>query len=320
MLSNASIINVFRISLAIIVVAASASSLSAFCLLESSAKDTKLINTTTAIRINTYKFTTKFISNQQEQAQATAEKIQRLWESPVLSPLTSEADAEIKNYAARINREWQSIVEEVQNRGFTQLSANDIQRIDSYVDDLNELIKVLQAQTEQRILTVRIALALAPLVIALMVFFLLTVLKRKIDEPLTHLLSVSKQLGRGDFTAKSKLNNNDEIGQLAQTLNEMSETASYFYGGLERRVEQQTEELSRKNKVLSFLYDTARSIIEYGYDYSNYQEVVERLYEVGEVEDIELCLLTEEGNRRSCNCSHAQILMSPVKLATALPA
>lgn len=297
MLSNASIINVFRISLAIIVVAASASSLSAFCLLESSAKDTKLINTTTAIRTNTHKFTTEFISNQKEQAQATAEEIQRLWGSPALRSLTLEADAEIKNYAARINQEWQSIVEKVQNRGFTQLSSNDLQRIDSYVDDLNELIKVLQAQTEQRILTVRIALVLASLVIALVVFFLLTVLKRKIDEPLTHLMSVSKQLGRGDFTAKSKLNNNDEIGQLAQTLNEMSETASYFYGGLERRVKQQTEELSRKNKVLSFLYDTARSIIEYGYDYSNYQEVVERLYEVGEVEDIELCLLTEEGNR-----------------------
>ena len=238
MLSNASIINVFRIFLAIIVVAASASSLSAFCLLESSAKDTKLINTTTAIRTNTHKFTTEFISNQKEQAQATAEKIQRLWGSPALSSLTLEADAEIKNYAARINREWQSIVEEVQNRGFTQLSSNDLQRIDSYVDDLNELIKVLQAQTEQRILTVRIALVLASLVIALVVFFLLTVLKRKIDEPLTHLMSVSKQLGRGDFTAKSKLNNNDEIGQLAQTLNEMSETASYFYGGLERRVKQ----------------------------------------------------------------------------------
>ncbi|MFP3527195.1 HAMP domain-containing protein, partial [Pantoea sp. SIMBA_072] len=82
-------------------------------------------------------------------------------------------------------------------------------------------------------------------------------LKRKINQPLRHLLAVSKRLGQGDFTAKSKIDNEDEIGQLSRTMNKMSETVSYFYGGLERRVEQQTQELSRKNKVLSFLYDTA---------------------------------------------------------------
>ncbi|ASG66739.1 nitrate/nitrite two-component system sensor histidine kinase [Idiomarina piscisalsi] len=297
MLRNASIINVFRVSLAIIAIAASASSLTAFWLLDSSTQNTKLINITDSIRINTYKFTTRLTNNQNEQAHSTAEKIQSLWEKYLSSTRSSGASEEFETHATKINQNWQSIIRDIQNKGFTQLSIDDLQRIDFYIDDLDQLVKMLQDNSEQRMGAVWVSLAFAPLVIVLMFFFLLTVLKLKIDEPLTHLLSVSKRLVRGDFTVKSQLNNNDKIGQLSCALNKIAETVSYFYGGLERRVKQQTEELSRKNKVLSFLYDTAHSIIENGYDYNNYQEAIERLYEVSEVDDIELCLLTEEGNR-----------------------
>jgi len=297
MLRNASIINVFRISLAIIVIVASASSLSAFWLLEKSEQDAELINVAGSMRMHAYKFATELSNNQRQQAEATAEKIEGLWKKPLLNRHFAKASADVENYAIQVKQEWQSIANHAQSKGYEQLSGNDSQRISVYVDQLDQLVGMLQEHSEHRMESVRSALALASFIIVAVFFFLLTVLKRKIDEPLTHLLSVSKRLGRGDFTAKSKLNNNDEIGQLARTLNKMSETVSYFYGGLERRVEQQTEELSRKNKVLSFLYDTARSIIEHSYDYNNYQEVIEKLYEVGEVEDIELCLLTEEGNR-----------------------
>ncbi|MGM7448133.1 ATP-binding protein [Idiomarina sp. ST20R2A10] len=297
MIRNASIINVFRISLALIVIVASASSLSAFWLLEKSEQDAELINVAGSHRMKAYKFAFQISSGEATEANQTAENIGMLWEQPLLNHHFIKAGGSIQELAEEARSEWQRIQSDIAEQGFANLSQMQNEAIDSYVTQLDALVGQLQAHSEQRMEKVRSALALASFFIVAIFFFLLTVLKRKIDQPLMHLLSVSRRLGQGDFTAKSKINNEDEIGQLSRTMNKMSETVSYFYGGLERRVEQQTQELSRKNRVLSFLYDTARSIIVHSYDYNNYQEVIEKLYEVGEVDDIELCLLTEEGSR-----------------------
>jgi len=297
MIRNASIINVFRISLALIVIVASASSLSAFWLLEKSEQDAELINVAGSHRMKAYKFAFQLASGETTQANQTADDIGTLWKQPILNRHFIKAGGSIQQLAQEARTEWQRIQMGITEQGFVSFSQTQNEAIDNYVNQLDTLVGQLQEHSEQRMETVRSALALASFFIVAIFFFLLTVLKRKIDQPLMHLLSVSRRLGQGDFTAKSKLNSDDEIGQLSRTMNKMSETVSYFYGGLERRVEQQTHELSRKNRVLSFLYDTARSIIVHSYDYNNYQEVVEKLYEVGEVGDIELCLLTEEGSR-----------------------
>lgn len=297
MIRNASIINVFRVSLALIVIVASASSLSAFWLLEKSEQDAELINVAGSHRMKAYKFALQLASGMNIQASETASDIETLWQKPLLHRHFIKAGGSVEQLADSAQIEWQNIYSAAAEQNFTRLSQPQSAAIDSYVNQLDTLVGQLQKHSEKRMETVRSALALASFFIVAIFFFLLTVLKRKINQPLRHLLAVSKRLGQGDFTAKSKIDNEDEIGQLARTMNKMSETVSYFYGGLERRVEQQTQELSRKNKVLSFLYDTARSIIVHSYDYNNYQDVIEKLYEIGEVDDIELCLLTEEGNR-----------------------
>lgn len=297
MIRNASIINVFRISLALIVIVACASSLSAFWLLEKSEQDAELINVAGSHRMKAYQFAFQLSNGKTAQADETAKDISRLWEQPILTHHFIKAGGPIEQAAEATRAEWQRIQSGIATQGYSAFAATQTDAIDDYVTQLDALVGLLQQHSERRMETVRSSLALAAFFIVATFFFLLTMLKRKIDQPLMHLLSVSRRLGQGDFTAKSKLDRDDEIGQLSRTLNKMSETVSYFYGGLERRVETQTLELSRKNKVLSFLYDTARSIIVHSYDYNNYQEVIEKLYEVGEVSDIELCLLTEEGSR-----------------------
>ena len=297
MIRNASIINVFRVSLALIVIVASASSLSAFWLLEKSEQDAELINVAGSHRMKAYKLALQLSTGRNSQASETASEIETLWEQPLLNRHLIKAGGSIQQLATDAQTEWQRVHSEITEQNFVRLSQQQSNAIDNYVGQLDTLVGQLQRHSEQRMEFVRSSLALASFFIVAIFFFLLTVLKRKVNQPLRHLLAVSKRLGQGDFTAKSKIDNEDEIGQLSRTMNKMSETVSYFYGGLERRVEQQTQELSRKNKVLSFLYDTARSIIVHSYDYNNYQAVIEKLYEVGEVGDIELCLLTEEGSR-----------------------
>ncbi|MCK7460407.1 ATP-binding protein [Idiomarina aminovorans] len=297
MIRNASIINVFRVSLALIVIVASASSLSAFWLLEKSEQDAELINVAGSHRMKAYELASQLSTGKSTETSKTVQEIEALWQQPLLNSHFIKANGSVKQLAEDAQAEWQRIRSTITERDFVGFSQQQSHAIDNYVDQLDTLVGQLQRLSEQRMEFVRSSLALASFFIVAIFFFLLTVLKQKVNQPLRHLLAVSKRLGQGDFTAKSKIDNDDEIGQLSRTLNKMSETVSYFYGGLERRVEQQTQELSRKNKVLSFLYDTARSIIVHSYDYNNYQAVIEKLYEVGEVGDIELCLLTEEGSR-----------------------
>ncbi|MGM0630223.1 MAG: ATP-binding protein [Pseudomonadota bacterium] len=297
MIRNASIINVFRVSLALIVIVACASSLSAFWLLEKSKQDAELINVAGSHRMKAYKFALQLSNDESIQANETAKEIETLWQQPLLNQHLVKSGGSIQQLARDAQAEWQQVHSVIERQELTRFSQQQSNAIDNYVNQLDTLVGQLQEQSEKRMETVRSYLVLASFFIVAIFFFLLTVLKRKINQPLRHLLAVSKRLGQGDFTAKSKINNEDEIGQLSCTMNKMSETVSYFYGGLERRVGQQTQELSRKNKVLTFLYDTARSIIEHSYDYNNYQQVIEKLYEISEVDDIELCLLTEEGNR-----------------------
>ena len=171
MLRNASIINVFRISLAIIVIVASASSLSAFWLLEKSEQDAELINVAGSMRMHAYKFATELSNNQQEQAQTTAEKIESLWEKPLLNRHFAKASTDVENYAIQVKQEWQSIAQEAQSRGFTQLSNNNTQRISTYVNDLDQLVGMLQEHSEHRMERVRSALALASFIIVAVFFF-----------------------------------------------------------------------------------------------------------------------------------------------------
>ncbi|RUO76103.1 ATP-binding protein [Idiomarina seosinensis] len=291
-MKNTSIINLFRVSLAIIVIVASGAAITGFLLLEKSEKDAAVINAAGSHRMLAYKLLSAHQAGNKELQDQVITDISERWQDPLLTFHTKEPASNTATTAVIARQLWQRIQRQLDSS--QQLEPDSIHQ---YVDKLQNFVRSLQRQSEQRMTVVRGSLAISAFIIVAVFFFLLSILRRRIDDPLSHLMSVCRRLIQGDFTARSKIESNDEIGQLSKALNKMSETVGYFYGGLERRVEQQTAELSRKNKVLSFLYDTARSIIVHSYDYSNYQEVIEKLHDVGEVEDIELCLLTEEGSR-----------------------
>ena len=287
-----SIINLFRVSLALIVIVASGSALTGFLLLEKSEKDAAVINAAGMHRMLAFELLAADQASNTDDVDRISGEINQRWQHPLLEFHTNDPASDASTIAVTARQHWQRI-----ERQLSAAEPISYTSVKDYVEQLQSFVLALQHKSEQRMTLVRGALAVSAFIIVAVFFFLLYILRRRIDEPLNHVMSVCRRLIQGDFTARAHIESNDEIGQLSNALNKMSDTVSYFYGGLERRVEQQTAELSRKNKVLSFLYDTARSIIVHSYDYANYQDVIERLYEVGEVDDIELCLLTEEGSR-----------------------
>ena len=68
-------------------------------------------------------------------------------------------------------------------------------------------------------------------------------LKRTILNPLSRLAESAQRLSRGDYTARALSTNNDEIGMLAQTFNEMAESVEQRSRKLEAKVAERTREL-----------------------------------------------------------------------------
>src|SRR5690606_7802680 len=122
-------------------------------------------------------------------------------------------------------------------------------------------------------------------------------LKVTVEEPLQALTQGAKRVAMGDFTHRLSVESNDELGTLAHSFTKMNDSIGYMYGNLEQRVEQQTEALQHTNTTLRFLYNTARRISEHVPEYVDFSKIVTELKTVVKLDDIELCLFTEAGDR-----------------------
>jgi two-component system nitrate/nitrite sensor histidine kinase NarX len=122
-------------------------------------------------------------------------------------------------------------------------------------------------------------------------------LRNRVEQPLSELTRAAHRIGQGDFTTRLVQQQPDELGVLATTLNKMSDAIASMYGNLQKRVDSQTAALQNTNIKLQFLYDMVRNLTIETVDKSKLDDIVENLQRVVTIDDIELCLITENGNR-----------------------
>ena len=72
-------------------------------------------------------------------------------------------------------------------------------------------------------------------------------ISRCIDAPFAKLKGAIAEIGKGDLDTRIEIKSNDEIGELAQSLNDMTVKLKESHGNPDQRVEQQTTELSSAN-------------------------------------------------------------------------
>ena len=75
-------------------------------------------------------------------------------------------------------------------------------------------------------------------------------ISKSISNPLSKLTAASAKLGKGDLDAKIEVVSKGEIGELAQSFNEMAGKLKESYAGLEEKVRQRTAELTSANENL----------------------------------------------------------------------
>lgn len=126
--------------------------------------------------------------------------------------------------------------------------------VDTFVDQLNALVAVLEHDTEARIADLRQTLAIAIVGTLVLVAVALLLLHRLVSLPLSDLLAVASRIGRGDFSARAAYTGRNELGRVGAAFNLMASELSKLYRDLEQRVEAKTAELQRSNRSLELLY------------------------------------------------------------------
>lgn len=129
-----------------------------------------------------------------------------------------------------------------------------LEEVDTFVEQINTLVLVLEHDAEAKIQQLRRILAVALGLTAALVLAAMVLLHRRVFLPLAGLRDAAGRIARRDFTARSRYTGPDELGQVGEVFNTMASELSSAYGELERRVEEKTADLLRSNRSLELLY------------------------------------------------------------------
>ncbi|MFQ3189220.1 MAG: two-component system nitrate/nitrite sensor histidine kinase NarX [Paraglaciecola sp.] len=134
---------------------------------------------------------------------------------------------------------------------------------DEFVLILDKLVTLLQRESEKKLSLLRLIQVITLLLVIAVASFVLIKLNRELIVPLKQLVRVAEQVGKGNFEEKANYSENDELGVLADTINQMSSELKLTYQQFEQRVAKKTLEISRNNQSLDLLYRSARNLAGY---------------------------------------------------------
>lgn len=129
-----------------------------------------------------------------------------------------------------------------------------------FVDLLDDFVGELQAESERKLSFIR-GLQISTLFVTVLVGFVVILgVNNALLMPLQELVALAKMIGHGSFQGRVKFAQHNELGVLAETLNQMSAELSDLYENLENKVDEKTAELQRSNRILALLFNSARSL------------------------------------------------------------
>lgn len=233
------------------------------------------INLSGSMRMQSYRLANEhFHDPESEKLQALIREFELKLESPLLRHVIKASQNEdLEKAALKLHQEWH---EAVKPALFTPTIPYDIlmPKIDTYVAQIDNFVRALEESSESKIRLLIALQGITMFVVILISFLLLYRIHENVALPLRDLVAAARRIKSGDFSAKSHYNDEDELGLLANTFNQMSEDLSVLYKNLENRVAKKTEELQRSNDSLRILYETSRKL------YSNPSAVHQKIHAI----------------------------------------
>ncbi|MBU2112869.1 MAG: type IV pili methyl-accepting chemotaxis transducer N-terminal domain-containing protein [Gammaproteobacteria bacterium] len=288
-----SIVTRINIALACIVTLAVGTMLASYWLSDKTDNDAHAVNVAGSLRMQSYRMAWLSLQQDEQKLQAAKKQFNQSWQHPVFTRFMHNDTIVNQFESARLH--WQQL--EPQLAQLPQQPVKIEQALTEQIQLLEQLVSYIQHDAEQKVRNFRTLQLVALLVTVLLSAIVIYWLKVMVQQPLEALTQGAKRVAMGDFTHRLTIENKDELGTLAHSFNKMNDSIAYMYGNLEQRVEQQTEALKHTNTTLLFLYNTAQRISEHVPEYSDFNQIINELKPVVKLENLELCLFTEEGDK-----------------------
>ncbi len=287
-----SIVTRIGVALALIVALALGTMIISYWISERADSDALAINIAGSLRMQTYKVVLLSATPTDPAFHRAKQKLFETWRHPVFKRLNSKQN-HMSDTFEQGKAAWEFIDEQLLKIDVEQRFA----LATSQVDLLDGFVNQIQLDAEYKVRLLRAVQVIALFTTVLLAAIVLHWLRNRVEQPLSELTRAAHRIGQGDFTTRLVQQQPDELGVLATTLNKMSDAIASMYGNLQKRVDSQTAALQNTNIKLQFLYDMVRNLTIETVDKSKLDDIVENLQRVVTIDDIELCLITENGNR-----------------------
>ncbi|WP_293749460.1 ATP-binding protein [uncultured Paraglaciecola sp.] len=206
---------------------------------------------------------------------------------------------ELAKQQTLVNNHWLSSVKPMLIAVYTESSPDTRQlnqTIQTFVDEINLLVERYQNHAESNIATIRLIQSLALFCTLILIALAMIIVNRHIEQPLSKLTQVARQIGRGDFTVRADDSGKDELSVLAHTFNTMSDSIYRSKSQLEDQVKRKTLKLSRSNESLDLLFKVSRKLNEIDPTSVDFKPILTKLAKVTGIKDIDLCIMTAQGS------------------------
>lgn len=283
-----------------IVLLALLSMISSVFIAESSKGDATAINLAGSLRMQSYRIATRLqdpliaktdrVTGVAQEISEFERRLTQLWQTGVLS----RSEGHPRNQALKVIESlWRETL-----RPILETSASGVappmaylHEVDDFVVKLDAFVKLLEQDTEAKILLLRLAQGLALFLTLLLIFAAMHQLHYGVVTPLRDLVELAHQARRGNLAVRVRHVGNDELGVLGQAFNLMAADLSAMYANLEARVEQQTQALRISNRSLELLYHTTRRLGDSILDDATYQTLLTDIEKLTGRGSVKLCLI-----------------------------
>lgn len=260
--------------------------LSSVFLAETSEGQAAAINQAGTLRMQSYRIASELAVQASVQDEARLQRAvmlveefeQRLHSPRLTGVLTRTADQKLHNAYYSVKLQWRTEIRPLLENYLT-LAANNflfqdsqgkaadlrkqfLAKVDSFVGNIDDMVKVLEIEAEQKIEMLRLIQIVSLFLTILVVFVTMYLMNTDVLVPLRDLLGAARAARYGDFTRRINYHSEDELGQLSYAFNLMAEDLSKAYEDLETRVREKTSDLERSNRSLELLYKTTRRLSE----------------------------------------------------------
>lgn len=276
-----------------IVILALTSMLSSIIIAETARGDAAAINQAGSIRMQAYRLYAT-LGEAPPASDLVAQRVARLDDdlggAAIVSLIPNESQHPLTLRYHEVVRQWQEILRPAMLEADGRDGQALAQQIVRFVDEVDTFVNQLQERAESRIEMLRLVQGIALFLTLVLAFVAMYKLLTDVLPPLRDLFNVVNQARHGNFDQRTHYRNDDELGLISRTINQMNESLSQMYAQLEQRVALKTTELQRSNEALSLLYQAARRLSGFSPTRERYRDVLERLERITGVDSITLHL------------------------------